>query len=83
MHFTSIPTSEGRKNLPKIIKEVDENGKIYVFTIHGKAKAAMVDFDLLEEFIENTEYGISEKEIRERANEKSISLAELKKELNV
>ncbi len=83
MNFTTIKSSEGRKNLPRIIREVDEGGKIYVFTIHGVAKAAMVDFDLLEEFIENTEYGISEKEITKRAKEKTISLSVLKKQMNV
>ena len=83
MNFTTIKSSEGRKNLPKILREVDENGKIYVFTIHGVAKAAMVDFDLLEEFIENTEYGISEKEIAKRAEEETITIDELKKQLNV
>lgn len=83
MNFTIIPTSEGRKNLPKIIREVDENGKIYIFTIHGEAKAAMIDLDLFEEFVENTEFGISEKEIISRAKEKTISLDELKKKLNV
>lgn len=83
MNLTHIAASEGRKILPQIIKEVDENGKIYVLTIHGKPKVAMVDLDLLEEFIENTEYGISEKEIIKRAEEKTISLAEIKKELNV
>lgn len=83
MNFTTIPTSEGRKNLPKIIREVDENGKIYIFTIHGEAKAAMIDLDLFEEFVENTEFGISEKEIISRAKEKTISLDELKKKLNV
>lgn len=83
MNFKTIKSSEGRKNLPKIIREVDENGQIYVFTIHGVAKAAMVDFELLEEFIENTEYGISEKEILKRTKEKTISLKELKKQFDV
>jgi len=83
MIFTSIPTSEGRKHLTRIIKEVDENGKIYIFTIHGQAKVAMVDLDLLEEFIENTEHCISEKELLEREKEKTISIDELKKQLNV
>ena len=83
MLLTTIPTSEGRKNLPKIIKEVDENGKIYVFTIHGEAKVAMVDLELLEEFIENTEYGISEKELRAREKEETISLEELKSQLKI
>ena len=78
-----IPTSEGRKTLPKIIREVDENGKIYVFTIHGEAKAAMVDVDLLQEFMENAEYGISEKEILARTKEETIGLEELKKNLNL
>lgn len=83
MQLTTIPTSEGRKNLLKIIKEVDENGKIYVFTIHGEAKVAMVDLDLLEEFIENTEHGLSEKELLKRSKEDTISLETLKKQLNV
>jgi len=83
MNFTTIPTSEGRKKLPQIIREVDENGKIYVFTIHGKAKVAMIDLDLLEEFIENTEYGISEKELGRRSKEDTISLETLKKQLDV
>ncbi|MFH1533772.1 MAG: type II toxin-antitoxin system Phd/YefM family antitoxin [Nitrospirota bacterium] len=82
MNFTTINSSEGRKNLPKIIREVDENGKIYVFTIHGEAKVAMIDLDLLEEFIENTEYGISEKEIIKRSKEKTISLKKLKEQIN-
>ncbi len=83
MNFKTIKSSEGRKNLPKIIREVDENGQIYVFTVHGAAKVAMVDFALLEEFIENTEYGISEKEITKRSKEKTISLKELKKQFDV
>jgi predicted site-specific integrase-resolvase len=82
MNLTPIGLSEGRRTLPKLIREVDENGKIYVFTIHGKAKVAMVDLDLLEEFIENTEYGISEKELSERSKEDTISLDDLKEELN-
>lgn len=83
MNFKIIKSSEGRKNLPKIIREVDENGQIYVFTVHGAAKVAMVDFALLEEFIENTEYGISEKEITKRSKEATISLKELKKQFDV
>lgn len=83
MNFKTIKSSEGRKNLPKIIREVDENGQIYVFTVHGTAKVAMVDFALLEEFIENTEYGISQKEITKRSKEKTISLKELKKQFDV
>lgn len=83
MNFITIPTSEGRKKLRKIICEVDESGTIYVFTIHGQAKAAMIDLDLLEEFIENTEYGISEKKIVAASKEDTISLDELKKMLDV
>ena len=83
MNYKTIPTSEGRKNLPKIIKEVDEQGNIYVITIHGKAKAALVDLDLLEEFIENTEYDISEKELKKRAKEDTVSLDKFKKKFNV
>ncbi len=83
MNFTTITSSEGRKNLPKIIREVDENGKIYIFTIHGKAKVAMVDLEMFEEFIENTEYGISEKKMINREKEKTVSLNELKKITNV
>ena len=79
MIYQTISTSEGRKNLPKIIEDVDKHGKIYIFTIHGKAKVALVDLDLLNEFIENVEYGISESEIRRRAKEKTISLDQLKK----
>ncbi len=83
MHYKTINSSEGRKNFPRILKEVDENGQIYVVTIHGHAKAAIVDYDLLEEFIENAEYGISQKEILKRAKENTISLAEFKKSLDV
>ena len=83
MRYTTIPTSKGRKDLPRIIREVDEEGLIYVFTIHGKAKAALIDLDLLEEFIENTEFGISNKEILRRSQEETISLEELKKKINL
>ena len=83
MIFTTISTSEGRKKLPQIIKEVDQQGKIYIFTTHGKAKVAIVDMELFNEFIENTEYGISAKEIVKRTREKTISLQELKSRLNL
>jgi len=83
MNFTAIKTSEARKTLPKMIREVDENGKIYVFTVHGESKAAMIDLDLLEELIENTEYGISANELIKRSNEETLSLADFKKQLNV
>ncbi len=69
MHFETIKSSDGRKN--------------YVFTVHGVGKAAMVDLELLEELIENTDYGISSKEILKRSKEETISLEELKKEMNV
>ncbi len=83
MNFTTITSSEGRKNLPSIIQKVDETGNIFIFTIHGKPKTAMVDLDLLEEFIENTEYGISEKELIKRSKEKTISFEEFKRKFNV
>lgn len=83
MRYTIVATSEGRKDLPKIIREVDEKGNIYVFTIHGKPKAAMVDFALLDEFIENAEFGISEKEILKRSKETTISFQEFKKKFDV
>ncbi|MBI2634415.1 type II toxin-antitoxin system Phd/YefM family antitoxin [Candidatus Peregrinibacteria bacterium] len=83
MNFTTITSSEGRKNFPKIINEVDEQGKIYVVTVHGKTKVAIIDLDLLEEWIENTEYGISEKELLKRLKEKRIGFEELKTKFNV
>lgn len=83
MKFTYIPSSEGRKKLPEILKDVDDTGAVYVITIHGKSKAAIVDLDLLEEFIENAEYGISARELLKRSKEKTISLKEFKKEFNV
>lgn len=83
MYYSTISTSEGRKNLPKLIREVDESGCVYVFTIHGKAKAAMIDLGLFEQFIENVEYGISEKELLKRSKEPRIDLEEFKKKFNV
>lgn len=83
MIFKTIKSSEARKQLPKIMQEVDEQGKVYVFTVHGVAKTAMVDFELLSQFIENAEYGISEKEIVRRSKEETISLAEFKKQFDV
>lgn len=83
MRYTTIPASEGRSNLARIIRTVDETGNIVVFTVHGKARAALVDMDLLDEFIENGEYGISERELVKRSGEKRVSLATLKRKLNV
>ena len=83
MKFTTIPSSEGRKNLSSLIHEVDETGNVYIFSVHGESKAALVDVDLLEEFVENAEYGISAHEIVKRSQEGTVSLEDLKKEFNV
>jgi len=83
MNYKIVKSSEGRKNLPKILKEIDEHGHSYIFTVHGVPKAVMVDLALFEEFIENTEYGISEAEILARSNEETISFEDLKQEFNV
>lgn len=83
MHYKSIPASQGRNELSTLIRQVDETGDIIVFTVHGKAKVAMIDLDLLEEFIENVEFGISEKEILKRSKEETISLDKLRKQFDV
>lgn len=83
MHYKSISASEGRKNLATLIRQVDESGDIVVFTIHGKAKVAMIDIDLLDEFIENMEFGLSSNEIKNRSKEKTISFEQVKKQFNV
>lgn len=83
MKFKYVTSSQGRKKFSDFLRIVDENGDIIVFTTHGKAKAALVDIELLEEFIENVEYGMSEKDILSRLDEKTVSLDELKKELDV
>lgn len=83
MFFNTVAVSEARKNLPKIIKEIDQKGKIFVLTTHGSAKVALIDLNLLEEFLENREFGITEEEILARSKEKTISLKELKKNFDV
>jgi len=83
MNYKIVKASEGRKKLSKILKEINENGQPYIFTIHGEPKAVMVDLAQFEDFIENAEYGISEKEILNRSKEDTISLEDLKRNLDV
>lgn len=83
MNYKIIPSSQGRSSLPQIIKEVDEQGSVYVLTVRGVGKVAVVNLDLFQEFIENAEYGISEKELVSRASEDTMTLEELKSALNV
>jgi len=83
MDYKDISLTDGRKCLPQIIKEVEELGRVYVFTVHGKRKVAMVDFDLLAEFVENLEFGVSAKELNRRTKEERMSLDQLKNALNV
>lgn len=83
MQQVLVSTSAARKNLPHLISQVDELGKIVVLTVHGKKKIALIDIDLLEQFIENSAFGISEKELLKRSREKRVSMEYLKKSLNV
>lgn len=78
-----ISSSEARKNFPSIIKKVDQTGTPYIVTINGEKMAAIVDIDLFEQFVENTEFGISEGEIIKRSEEETISLENFKSSLNV
>jgi PHD/YefM family antitoxin component YafN of YafNO toxin-antitoxin module len=85
MKLNIIPSSEGRKNLAKIIKEVADQEKIYILTTNGHAKVAMINWEILEEMIENEEYGITSKELLERSKdlEGAISEEEFRKEFNL
>lgn len=78
-----VSSSEARKQLPFLMQKVDEQGKVIVLTVYGKKKAALIDIDLLEELIENIEFGISEKELLRRSKEKRMSLNELRQSLDV
>ena len=78
-----VNSADVRKNLSSLVKNIDDTGSIVVITIHGKPKAGMVDIDLLEQFVENAEFGISESELVERSNEKSILWDEFKKKFDV
>lgn len=77
MNYKTVPVSEGRKNLPHFMKEVEETGDIVVFTTHGKAKVGLIDLDLLEDLIENAEFGITESELIEISKEERFGLEAL------
>lgn len=83
MQFQTITSSEGRANFPELLNAVDEKGNIVIITVHGKAKAALIDVDLLNEYIENKEYGISASELKKRMKEPTIGYDELKALFNV
>ena len=83
LELTSKGYSATMSSTREALYRLYEEGKIIVLTTHGKPRVAMVDIDLLEEFVENTEYGISKKEIHKRAKEKTVSLSELKQMFNV
>ncbi len=78
-----INSSEARKNLPYILKKVDQTGVPYIVTINGQEKVAIIDIDLFKQFVENVEFGISDAEIIKRSNEDTISLEDFKISLNV
>jgi len=81
--FKFVTASNGRQNFPALIKQIHDAGEIVVLTQHGKPKVAMMDFDLLEELIENEEFGITYAEIEKRAKEaeegKTYPIEKLKK----
>lgn len=78
-----VTASEGRQNLPSLIKQVSGTGEIVVLTQHGKPKVAIIDFDFLDEIVENIEFGITSEELDRRAEEaakgETISHEEFKK----
>ena len=82
-----VTASEGRQKLPSLINQVSDTGEIVVFTQHGKPKVAMIDFEFLEEVIENAEFGITFAELDRRVKEadkgNTISIEELRKKYDL
>lgn len=74
MNFQIVPFSEGRSKLTTLRKQVVDNGEIVVLTVNGKAEVALIDFELLQEFLENAEFGISLAELKRRANEDTVGV---------
>lgn len=81
-----IPVTEARKNLLKLVDEIDENYSRVDLTKNGKIKATLVSADYLDE-LEETIYTLthSMKDIRKAEREIAkgnyVTLEELKKDL--
>jgi PHD/YefM family antitoxin component YafN of YafNO toxin-antitoxin module len=78
MKWETVTLSEGRKNLSSIVEKIHGTGNIYVFTVHGDKKVAMLDAELIEEFMEHHEYGTTPKKLIDRSNEENYPISDLK-----